>query len=215
MNKEDKIKFVESHRWYQQMNLGDGIVTPGTFNCQEALPKLQFPEDFRKKAYCDIGCNAGFFVLEAKKRGSPFAVGIDKEGEQIEKAITIADMLGVRVNYYQKDLYEMEYFPMKFNVVSAMSVFHHFKYPLEALRIIRRLTTELFIGEFACWIEGETVWLPLHEFPDNLGPAYHKAFPTVECVKTGLGRFFDEVEVIGECKLSKRIVFHATLKETK
>jgi SAM-dependent methyltransferase len=207
---KEKIEaFVKSNLWYQSIELPFGIRTKGSFETDMVLKNIKFPESFAKKTYLDIGSNAGFYVLEAKRRGASLSCGIDKEKGQIEKARIVADILKMHVSYYNKNIYQCGDFPMPFHVVSAMSVFHHFKYPLQALRIIRRLTTELFIGEFACWVEGVTKWKPLDEYPEDLGAKYHLYYPTVECMRKTLSLFFGSVEVIGESKKAERIAFHA------
>lgn len=50
------------------------------------LSKLGFPQDFSGKSFLDLGCNEGFFCIEAKNRGAEKVVGIDINIDFIIKA---------------------------------------------------------------------------------------------------------------------------------
>ncbi len=74
--------------WFHCIDLGDGIAT-----MQEPLPHLQsmwdriesvLPDDISGKSVLDIGCNAGFFSVQAKRKGASHVLGIDM-GERILK----------------------------------------------------------------------------------------------------------------------------------
>ena len=64
-----------------------------TFDNQEGdsdspakLASLRLPESMERKAVLDIGCNEGFFCLEANARGASRVVGVDSNEEVVRRA---------------------------------------------------------------------------------------------------------------------------------
>jgi len=90
-----KLKnFIARTKFYQKIDFGDGIVTNGAFDSKEELKTLRFDDvDFKNKTVLDIGCNAGFFSVEAKRRGAVAVDGIDRNSEQVNKAQHVAQFL--------------------------------------------------------------------------------------------------------------------------
>lgn len=65
--------------WFHSIDLGHGIVTPGTKSpeqLQHELGVLQIP-DLRGKSVLDIGAWDGFFSFEAERRGAKRIVALD------------------------------------------------------------------------------------------------------------------------------------------
>src|SRR5215208_4426819 len=58
----------------------------GSSDSAGKLAALQMPADLEGKRVLDIGCNEGFFAIEAKNRGAAEVIGIDGDGAAIERA---------------------------------------------------------------------------------------------------------------------------------
>ena len=69
---DDLRREVASIRWFHQIDLGGGIVTPGHDNSAEKLPRIGLPEDLRGKSVLDIGSWDGFFSFESSLRKVTF-----------------------------------------------------------------------------------------------------------------------------------------------
>jgi len=56
--------------WYHTVDLGDGLVTPGSYDYRHALHRFGFPGDMRGMNVLDIGSATGFFAFEFERRGA-------------------------------------------------------------------------------------------------------------------------------------------------
>jgi len=68
---------VASIKWYHNIDLGHGIVTPGIDNTPKKLGRLHFPERLDGKTVLDIGAWDGFFSFEAERRGAARVLATD------------------------------------------------------------------------------------------------------------------------------------------
>jgi len=210
----DELKeLVEKRKWYQTIDFGDGVATPGLFKSGEHIEKI-LPDDMKGLRYLDIGSNQGHQVMAAAMRGAE-ACGIDKMKNQVEIARRLASHFGIRADFALMNLFDVprkyEQFHAGFDFITMMSVFHHFRRPILALKIVRAMCKGRFFGEFCCWVEGEKRWRRADEFPSDWGADYHKAYPTVECCVNGLKRFFSSVEVRDPVKAKHRIAIYAEI----
>ena len=56
--------------WYHTVELGDGLITPGTYDYRFNLDQFRFPEDMRGMKVLDVGSGTGFFAFEFERRGA-------------------------------------------------------------------------------------------------------------------------------------------------
>lgn len=84
------------------------------------LNALNLP-DLKGKKFLDIGCNEGFFCIEAKKRGATRIVGIDKNPNFIELAKKRDPDIDFRVQDWDNLPNE------KFDIVLLLSAMHYVK----------------------------------------------------------------------------------------
>src|SRR3989442_659955 len=61
---------LRNYNWYHTIDLGNGLVTPGTYDYRTALPRFQFPEDMGGMNVLDVGSATGFFAFEFERRGA-------------------------------------------------------------------------------------------------------------------------------------------------
>jgi tRNA (mo5U34)-methyltransferase len=94
------------------------------------------PEDLRGRTVLDIGCNAGFYAIEMKRRGAERVVGIDSDEGYLAQARFAAEVCGVDIELEQMSVYEVGRLEERFDVVLFMGVLYHLRHPLLALDLI-------------------------------------------------------------------------------
>ncbi|MDB4934474.1 MAG: SAM-dependent methyltransferase [Labilithrix sp.] len=127
--------------WFHNMDL-DGVMTAPRHFLGD-YPRQKFarfahaiPEDLTGQTVLDIGCNAGFYSIEMKRRGAARVVGIDSHEGYLAQARFAAKVSGVDVELRKLDVYEVGSLQEKFDVVLFMGVLYHLRHPLLALDII-------------------------------------------------------------------------------
>jgi tRNA (mo5U34)-methyltransferase len=96
------------------------------------------PDDLSGKSVLDIGCNAGFYTLEMKRRGARRVVGIDSDDRYLAQARFAADVEGAEgVEFRRLDVYDVAALGERFDLVLFMGVLYHLRHPLLALDLIR------------------------------------------------------------------------------
>ena len=85
----------------------------------------------------DIGCNAGFYSVEMKKRGAARVVGIDSDERYLEQARLTAQVAGYDdLEFRILSVYDVAQLGEKFDLVIFMGVLYHLRHPLLALDLI-------------------------------------------------------------------------------
>ncbi|GGE37195.1 methyltransferase, TIGR04290 family protein [Agaricicola taiwanensis] len=95
------------------------------------------PEDLSGRTVLDIGCNAGFYSIEMKKRGAERVLGIDFDDIYLNQARFAAEVAGVDIEFEKLSVYDVSALGEKFDVVIFMGVLYHLRHPLLALDLIR------------------------------------------------------------------------------
>jgi tRNA (mo5U34)-methyltransferase len=129
--------------WFHNMDL-DGIWTapdhflgdyPGV-KFRRFAPHL--PKDLSGKSVLDIGCNAGFYSIEMKRRGAARVVGMDSDERYLAQARLASETLGFEdIEFRKLDVYDVGALGERFDVVIFMGVLYHLRHPLLALDLIR------------------------------------------------------------------------------
>jgi tRNA (mo5U34)-methyltransferase len=94
------------------------------------------PQDLTGLSVLDIGCNAGFYSIEMKRRGAERVLGIDSDEEYLEQARFAADVSGVRIEFRKLSVYDLGALGERFDLVLFMGVLYHLRHPLLALDLI-------------------------------------------------------------------------------
>jgi tRNA (mo5U34)-methyltransferase len=94
------------------------------------------PEDLSGMSVLDIGCNAGFYAMEMKRRGADRVVGIDSDPRYLAQASFAAEHAGLDIEFQQKSVYQVPSLGERFDLVIFMGVFYHLRHPLLALDLI-------------------------------------------------------------------------------
>lgn len=56
--------------WYHTVDLGEGLITPGTFDYRTSLSGFHFPDDMTGMTVLDIGSATGFYAFEFERHGA-------------------------------------------------------------------------------------------------------------------------------------------------
>jgi tRNA (mo5U34)-methyltransferase len=129
--------------WFHNIQLGGIWTAPDHFLGDYPNFKFQrfaahLPEDLSGKTVLDIGCNAGFYSMEMKRRGASRVLGIDSDDRYLAQARLAGDALGYsNIEFRKLDVYDVGALGETFDVVIFMGVLYHLRHPLLALDLIR------------------------------------------------------------------------------
>jgi tRNA (mo5U34)-methyltransferase len=127
--------------WFHNLVL-DGIATaPEHFLGDYPAHKFHrfadaLPADLTGKTVLDIGCNAGFYAFEMKRRGAARVVAIDSDPRYLAQARLAAEVLGHDIELRQLDVYHVDQLGGRFDLVIFMGVLYHLRHPLLALDLL-------------------------------------------------------------------------------
>jgi tRNA (mo5U34)-methyltransferase len=94
------------------------------------------PADLAGRSVLDIGCNAGFYSMEMKRRGAGRVLAIDFDDDYLAQARFAADVNGLDIEFAKLSVYDVASIGERFDVVLFLGVFYHLRYPLLALDLI-------------------------------------------------------------------------------
>lgn len=141
-----KRRIEELGPWFQNIEL-DGVPTaPDHFLGNYPADKWRrfahaLPADLSGKTVLDIGCNAGFYCIEMKRRGADRVLGIDFDDAYLAQARFAAEVAGVDIELRRLSVYDVARLGERFDVVLFMGVLYHLRHPLLALDLIREHVT--------------------------------------------------------------------------
>jgi tRNA (mo5U34)-methyltransferase len=124
------------------MNLGGVWTAPDHFLGDYPGSKFKrfaphLPDDLTGKSVLDIGCTAGFYSIEMRRRGASRVLGIDSDERYLAQARLASEVLGFDAIEFRKlDVYEVGAIGERFDLVIFMGVLYHLRHPLLALDLI-------------------------------------------------------------------------------
>ena len=158
MNKQHLQSRADALRWFNSIDLGQGVITKGIDETQpERLARLRLPDDLSGRSVLDIGAWDGFFSFEAERRraarvvasdyfawhGTGWGTGQGKAGFQLAR-----EALESRVEDLDVDVMDLS--PERvgaFDVVLFLGVLYHLPNPLLALERVASVTRGLLVLE--------------------------------------------------------------------
>ena len=128
--------------WFHNLQLKGIATAPDHFLGDYPAFKWRYfadalPRDLTGRSVLDIGCNAGFYSLEMKRRGADRVVGIDSDGRYLRQAALAAEVTGLRLELQQMSVYDIPRLRRRFDIVLFMGVLYHLRHPLLALDLLR------------------------------------------------------------------------------
>src|SRR3954467_14867196 len=124
--------------WFHNLHFGEVQTAPDHFLGDYPAFKWRMfehaiPADLSGKSVLDIGCNAGFYSLEMKRRGAERVLGIDSHDGYLAQARFAAEVEGADIEFRNLSVYELDKLGEQFDWVIFMGVLYHLRHPLLAL----------------------------------------------------------------------------------
>jgi tRNA (mo5U34)-methyltransferase len=169
MTRDEILAGVERLKpWFHCIDLGQGIVTKTERAATEPVDhprgtweiiKNCLPQDLTGKRVLDVGCNAGFYSIEAKRRNAARVLGVDSQRHQVRQALFARRVLGLDIDFNRMSVYDLRLETVgTFDVVLALGLIYHLKHLILALERLFDVTGEMLILE--------TAVLPPDKIPD-------------------------------------------------
>lgn len=142
-------RIAELGEWFHNLNLRGVPTAPHHFlgdfpNVKWKQIAHAIPENLAGATVLDMGCNAGFYSIELKKRGARRVLGIDVDDRYLKQARFAATVLGVDIELEKCSVYDVDRIAGRFDYVFFMGVFYHLRYPLFALdKLIKKVGGKL------------------------------------------------------------------------
>jgi tRNA (mo5U34)-methyltransferase len=127
--------------WFHNIDLNGVQTAPDHFlydypNVKWQIFQHAIPEDLADKSVLDIGCNAGFYSIEMKRRGAARVLGVDCDERYLAQARLAAEVKGQDIEFRNLSVYDVASLGETFDVVLFMGVLYHLRHPLLALDLI-------------------------------------------------------------------------------
>ncbi len=152
---EDRMLLEERIRklgpWFHNLRLGGIATAPDHFLGNYPEVKYErfrttLPADMSGLTGLDIGCNAGFYSLEMKRRGATRVLGIDTDEHYLAQARFAAEVSGLAVKFERLPVWDVAALRERFDLVIFMGVLYHLRHPLLALDLIHEhVAKDLFL----------------------------------------------------------------------
>jgi len=151
------VKILEP--WFHRIDLGGGIFTKTESVMGEPVdhPRESWetirqclPDDLTNKSVLDVGCNGGFYCVEAKRRGAQRVMGVDGQRQHVRQALFVRKVLGLDLEFRRFSVYDLNPATVgRFDITLALGLVYHLKHLVFALERLYDVTNELLIVETA------------------------------------------------------------------
>jgi tRNA (mo5U34)-methyltransferase len=127
--------------WFHNLDLQGIATAPAHFLGDYPTVKWRrfsavIPDNLEGKSILDIGCNAGFYAMEMKRRGAERVLGLDTDDEYLAQARFAAEVNGLKIEFRKLSAYDVGSLHERFDLVIFMGVLYHLRHPLLALDLI-------------------------------------------------------------------------------
>lgn len=134
-------RVAELGDWFHNLDLGGVQTAPDHFLGD--YPQIKWrrfsfaiPEDLTGKSVLDVGCNAGFYSIQMKRRGADRVVAIDTDDKYLEQARFAAKVSNAEIEFRNLSVYRVADLRERFDLVLFMGVLYHLRHPLLALELL-------------------------------------------------------------------------------
>jgi tRNA (mo5U34)-methyltransferase len=182
------LKLLEP--WFHRIDLGDGIFTKTESVMGEPIDHPQpsweivrqcLPADLTNKSVLDVGCNGGFYCVEAKRRGARRVLGVDGQRQHVRQALFVRKVLGLALEFRRFSVYDLNHETVgRFDITLALGLVYHLKHLVFALERLYDVTNELLIVETAIIPPEQTpesFVQPLGKLKQTLHPIFYAQNP--------------------------------------
>lgn len=127
--------------WFHNLDLRGVHTAPDHFlgdypRCKWRGFADAIPADLTGKSVLDLGCNAGFYAFEMKRRGAARVVGVDSDERYLDQARLAAAALGETIELVNLSVYDVAELGERFDLVLFLGVLYHLRHPLLALDLL-------------------------------------------------------------------------------
>jgi len=138
---EIRQRVQELGQWFHNLDLRGVQTAPDHFLGDYPQAKWQrfsaaIPEDLTGKSVLDVGCNAGFYSLQMKRRGAARVVAIDTDEQYLAQARFAAKVSNAEIEFRNLSVYRVADLREQFDLVLFMGVLYHLRHPLLALELL-------------------------------------------------------------------------------
>ncbi|MGH9871898.1 MAG: DUF1698 domain-containing protein [Pyrinomonadaceae bacterium] len=172
---QSELKRLEP--WFHRIDLGNGLFTKTESVMGEpidhplgpwqTIQKL-LPLDLSGKTLLDVGCNAGFYTFEAKRRGALRVLGVDGQRQHVRQGLFVRKVLDLDVEFRRLNVYELNSRSVgQFDITLALGLLYHLKHPILALENLYQVTKDLLIIE--------TAIMPVRQTPKSFAHSFGSA----------------------------------------
>jgi len=169
---QDQIRrrVAELGQWFHNLDLGGVKTAPDHFLGDYPEVKWQrfassIPDDLTGKSVLDVGCNAGFYSIQMKRRGADRVVGIDMDEKYLDQARFAAKVSGAEIEFRNLSVYRVAELHEKFDLVLFMGVLYHLRHPLLALDLLHEhVVADLLVAQSMLRGSSESIEVP-PDFP--------------------------------------------------
>lgn len=138
---EIRRRVSELGEWFHNLDLNGVKTAPEHFLGDYPAVKWRsfqhaIPADLQGRTVLDIGCNAGYYSLEMKRRGADRVVAIDSDEGYLAQARFAAEVNGIDIEFRRLSVYDVAALGEQFDVVLFMGVLYHLRHPLLALDLL-------------------------------------------------------------------------------
>jgi tRNA (mo5U34)-methyltransferase len=168
VDREDLLDGI--HRldpWFHAIELAPGVWTKTESVAGEPadhpretwdIVKNCLPLDLSGKSVLDVGCNAGFYSVEAKRRNAGRVLGVDAMRREIMQANFVRRALGLDIEFRAMSVYDLSAASVgRFDVTLALGLIYHLKHLVLGLEKLAAVTKETLIVETALLPKGSKV----------------------------------------------------------
>ncbi len=139
-------RIAELGDWFHNLDLRGQSTAPNHFLGDYPAVKWRafadaIPADLHARTVLDIGCNAGFYSIEMKRRGADRVLGVDWDERYLTQARFAASISDVEVEFRHLSVYDVARLRERFDVVLFMGVLYHLRHPLLALDLLHEHVT--------------------------------------------------------------------------
>ncbi|MGE5486400.1 MAG: TIGR04290 family methyltransferase [bacterium] len=134
-------RVAELGEWFHNMDLRGVQTAPDHFLGDYPAVKWRtfqhtIAENLRGRTVLDIGCNAGYYSLEMKRRGADRVVAIDSDEGYLAQARFAAEVTGLDIDFRLMSVYDVAKLGERFDIVLFLGVLYHLRHPLLALDLL-------------------------------------------------------------------------------
>lgn len=153
---EDRVNSFE--QWHYELDLGHGVVTPihdpTWVNRHEQRRRYFFDPlvelhggSLEGRRVLDLGCNAGFWSLQALDEGADFVLGVDGRQMHVDQANLVMEAKGIdrdRYRFEQGNVFQWEP-DGTFDVVLCLGLLYHVSKPVELVERCARWGSDVLV----------------------------------------------------------------------